>query len=100
MSETPLVSISKHSVQVVDPRVEHTTLHQLLDIITIVICEVICGADDWVEVAEKSYEITAIPVLLQTLALHGYVVTIDAMGCQTEIAKTIIRHQATYVLSL
>ena len=35
-----------------DPRVERTKLHQLLDIITIAICAVICGADDWVEIEQ------------------------------------------------
>lgn len=35
-----------------DPRVERTKAHQLLDIITIAICAVICGADDWVEMEE------------------------------------------------
>lgn len=49
---------------------------------------------------EKSNEITAIPELLQVLALEGCIVTIDAMGCQTEIAKLIIEQQADYVLSL
>jgi predicted transposase YbfD/YdcC len=183
---------------VVDPRVDRTKLHQLLDIITIAICAVICGTDDRVEVeqfgnvrlewfrtflalpngipshdtfgevfarldpdefqrgfhswvqtiaqlvpgeviridgktlrrshehtlgkhaihmvsawasanhlvlgqvkvAEKSNEITAIPALLQTLALHGCIVTIDAMGCQTEIAQTITAQQADHVLAL
>ena len=33
-----------------DPRIERTKLHQLLDIITIAICAVICGADDWSEI--------------------------------------------------
>jgi predicted transposase YbfD/YdcC len=198
MSETPLGSIVAHFGHVVDPRVERTKLHQLLDIITIAICAVICGADDWVEVeqfgndkldwfrtflslpngipshdtfgdvfaridpdefargflgwvqtiaqllpgeviaidgkrlrrshdhtlgknaihmvsawasrqhlvlgqvkvAEKSNEITAIPALLQLLALNGCMVTIDAMGCQSDIAETIITHQADYVLAL
>jgi len=35
-----------------DPRVERTKLHELLDIITIAICAVICGADDWVEMEQ------------------------------------------------
>ena len=52
MSETPVGSITKHFGQVVDPRVERTKHHQLLDIITIAICAVICGADDWVEVEQ------------------------------------------------
>jgi predicted transposase YbfD/YdcC len=184
-----------------DPRVERTKLHQLLDVITIAICAVICGADDWVEielfgnskrnffeqflalpngipshdtfnrvfarlnpqqfqecflewvqylirtssgqikgvvsidgkrvcgsrdsangkgpiqmvsawahsnhmvlgqvkVTDKSNEITAIPVLLKLLDLEGCIVTIDAMGCQTEIAGAITDAGADYVLSL
>jgi predicted transposase YbfD/YdcC len=50
--------------------------------------------------AEKSNEITAIPLLLELLALKGCIVTIDAMGCQTEIAAQIIKQEADYVLSL
>lgn len=47
---------------------------------------------------EKSNEITAIPELLATLALEGCVVTIDAMGTQTKIARTIRERGAHYVL--
>jgi predicted transposase YbfD/YdcC len=48
--------------------------------------------------AEKSNEITAIPELLATLALKGCIVTIDAMGTQTTIARTIRLGGADYVL--
>jgi len=51
-----------------------------------------------VVVNAKSNEITAIPRLLQTLEISGCLVTIDAMGCQTEIAKTIVDSKADYVL--
>jgi predicted transposase YbfD/YdcC len=50
--------------------------------------------------AAKSNEITAIPLLLQTLALEGCIVTIDAMGTQTRIAQTICDRHADYVLSV
>ncbi|MDQ3929182.1 MAG: ISAs1 family transposase [Chloroflexota bacterium] len=184
-----------------DPRVERTKLHQLLDIITIAICAVICGADDWseielfghakeaffrsflplpngipshdtfnrvfarlnpeqfqrcflewvqelvrasggqvkgvvaidgkqvcgsrdapngkgaiqmvsawahdngmvlgqVKVDDKSNEITAIPTLLQLLDLEGCIVTIDAIGCQREIASAITEGGGDYVLAL
>jgi predicted transposase YbfD/YdcC len=53
-----------------------------------------------VVVDEKSNEITAIPKLLQMLEISGCLVTIDAMGCQTEIAQTIIDQQADYVLAV
>lgn len=51
-------------------------------------------------VAEKANEITAIPILLDALALAGSVITIDAMGCQREIAATIVARQADDVLAL
>jgi predicted transposase YbfD/YdcC len=53
-----------------------------------------------VKVAEKSNEIVAIPKLLDMLAIEGAIVTIDAMGCQREIAARIIDKKADYVLAL
>jgi len=52
------------------------------------------------KVSEKSNEITAIPKLLGWLDLRGNTVTIDAMGCQFEIANQIIRQEGTYIFSL
>jgi predicted transposase YbfD/YdcC len=52
------------------------------------------------KVNEKSNEITAIPELLKLLALSGCIVTIDAIGTQTNIAKTIVEAEADYVLSV
>lgn len=52
------------------------------------------------KVDEKSNEITAIPALLDVLAIEGCVVTIDAMGCQTGIAQKIIEQQADYMLAV
>lgn len=51
-------------------------------------------------VADKSNEITAIPLLLKRLELAGALVTIDAMGTQIEIAKTIVEGGGDYLLSL
>jgi predicted transposase YbfD/YdcC len=53
-----------------------------------------------VKTREKSNEITAIPELLDILAIKGCIVTIDAMGCQTEIAAQIVEQGADYVLAL
>jgi predicted transposase YbfD/YdcC len=53
-----------------------------------------------VKVAEKSNEIVAIPKLLDMLAIEGAIVTIDAIGCQREIAKKVIDKKADYVLAL
>lgn len=51
-------------------------------------------------VEAKSNEITAIPELLELLALDGAIVSIDAIGTQTEIAKAIRARRADYVLAL
>src|SRR5271165_1074938 len=53
-----------------------------------------------VKVAEKSNEIIAIPKLIDMLAIEGATITIDAMGCQREIAQKIIDKKADYVLAL
>jgi predicted transposase YbfD/YdcC len=52
------------------------------------------------KVDEKSNEITAIPELLKILSISGCIVTIDAMGTHTNIAKTIVEAKANYVLSV
>jgi predicted transposase YbfD/YdcC len=52
------------------------------------------------KVADKSNEITAIPELLDLLTIKGAIVTIDAMGCQKEIAAKIIDKGADYLLAL
>ncbi len=194
----PIATLQDHFGTLTDPRVERTRAHELLDIVVIAICAVICGADTWVEVADfgrakqtwlarflklpngipshdtfgrvfarldpeqfqasflswtatvseltqgqviaidgkrlrrshdkahgkaalqlvsawatanhlvlgqravddQSNEITAIPLLLETLELAGCIVTIDAMGCQKEIAAAIVDQEADYVLAL
>jgi predicted transposase YbfD/YdcC len=52
------------------------------------------------KVDAKSNETTAIPELLRVLELNGCIVTIDAMGCRTNIADVIIGQCADYVLAL
>ena len=197
-TNSPVKLIETHFGSLRDPRAAHSILHKLIDILVITICAVICGADNFVEIAEygkekkewlktflelehgipsvdtferifarlkpkelqecfiswmeavhqstegelinvdgktlrgakesgnkrslihmvsvwsasqhlvlgqkkvdeKSNEITAIPALLKMLSLEGSVVSIDTMGCQTEIANTIIEQGADYVLAL
>jgi predicted transposase YbfD/YdcC len=53
-----------------------------------------------VAVADGGNEITAIPELLRLLALEGCTVTVDAIGCQTAIARQIVEQGADYVLAL
>lgn len=52
------------------------------------------------KVADKTNEITVIPALLTLLDLSGTIVSIDALGCQTDIAQTIVEQQADYVLAV
>ncbi|MCD6038939.1 MAG: ISAs1 family transposase [Gammaproteobacteria bacterium] len=49
---------------------------------------------------DKSNEITALPELLKMIDIKGNIVTIDAMGCQQTIAKTILRGEGDYVLAV
>jgi predicted transposase YbfD/YdcC len=53
-----------------------------------------------VAVGDKSNEITAIPQLLDLLQLNGALVTIDAIGCQKEIARKIVEGGGDYVLTV
>jgi predicted transposase YbfD/YdcC len=53
-----------------------------------------------VKVEDHSHEITAIPALLELIDLKGAIITIDAMGTQTEIVRLIRQKQADYVLAL
>ena len=50
-----------------------------------------------VKVSEKSNEILAIPKLLEMLAIEGAIITIDAMGCQRDIAQKVLDNKADYV---
>lgn len=56
----------------------------------------LCLAQECVN--EKSNEITAIPALLDMLAIKSCVITVDAMGCQQEFAKKILDKEANYIL--
>lgn len=51
-------------------------------------------------VEDKSNEITAIPALLDALYIKGYLVSIDAMGCQREIAAQVVAKQGDYLLAV
>tara|TARA_B100000809_G_scaffold37823_1_gene33091 strand:- start:961 stop:1260 length:300 start_codon:yes stop_codon:yes gene_type:complete len=51
------------------------------------------------KISEKSNEITVIPKLLIALDLQGALVSVDAMGCQKEIATKIVNQQGYYLLA-
>lgn len=198
MEEPGIRRITETFGKVRDPRIGNATRHKLIDIISIAICAVICGADSWVDVElfgksktkwlktflelphgipahdtfgrvfavidpeefrrsflewvqtirklsggemiaidgkvlrgskdaahgqtaidmvsawataselvlgqlkvdDKSNEITAIPKLLQLLDIHGCLVTIDALGTQTEVAETIVEQGGHYLFAV
>lgn len=198
MKLPPKITIADYFKDLEDKRVERTKKHKLIDIVTIAICAVICGADSWVlmetygkikqewlkqflelpngipshdtfarvfaiidpqqfqksflnwiksinkitegeviaidgktlrhsydkgkdkgaihmvsawatntrlvlgqcKVEEKSNEITAIPELIKVLDIAGCLVTIDAMGCQKEIVKSIVEKSGEYIIAL
>jgi predicted transposase YbfD/YdcC len=52
------------------------------------------------KIADKSNEITAIPVLLDALYFKGLLISIDAMGCQKEIAAKIVEKRGDYLLAV
>ncbi len=53
-----------------------------------------------VKCADKSNEMTAIPELLKIIEITGCLVTIEAMGCQKEIVRQIVKKEVDYVISL
>ncbi len=53
-----------------------------------------------VAIDTKTNEITAIPELLAMLDIENSIITFDAMGCQKEIAKQIVKQKADYILAL
>jgi len=63
-----------------------------------------CGSNKLIlgqlKVGDKTNEITAIPELLEMLDLRGAVISIDAMGCQTDIAEKIIKVKGNYLLQV
>ena len=50
MKLKPKITIADHFADLEAPRIERTKHHQLIDIITLSICAVICGADTWVDI--------------------------------------------------
>lgn len=78
MSKTPLGPLAQSFSSLVDPRVERTRHHQLLDIILIAICAVICGAEGWVEV--EAFGKTKKKWLKQFLALPHGIPSHDTFG--------------------
>src|SRR6266699_7033058 len=155
MQKHPKLSLIEHFKNLPDPRVDRTNDHDLIDVLVIAVCTLLCAGEtfndmedfgkakyDWfktflnlrsgipshdtfnrvfaaldpqefldcflrwtqtlreaglvlgqLKVADKSNEITAVPQLLRVLELGGCIVTVDAMGCQKNIAKEIVESE-------
>ena len=78
MAPLPPTSISEHFATLTDPRDERGKEHLLVDILTITLCAVICGADDWVAVA--TFGELKEPRLRTFLALPNGIPSPDAFG--------------------
>src|SRR5215210_5160706 len=78
MPELPRTSVSEHFATLTDPRREHAKEHLLVDIVTITLCAVICGADDWVAVA--TFGRVKVAWLRTFLALPGGILSHDTFG--------------------
>ena len=119
---------AEHFENLTDPRGKQGVLHPFMSIVMIAILATIGGAKGWedieiygvshenwlssflklpyrlflgqVKVKSKTNEITAIPALLALLDISGCIITIDAMGTQTEIGHRIQAQGADYVLAL
>jgi predicted transposase YbfD/YdcC len=78
MAELPSTSISQYFATLTDPRVDRSKVHPLVEIVTIALCAVICGADDWVAVETFGREKHA--WLKTFLALPGGIPSHDTFG--------------------
>src|SRR2546422_470178 len=78
MSDLPATSISEHFATLTDPRVDRSKTHLLVDVITIALCGVICGADDWVAI--ETFGRTKIAWLRTFLDLPGGIPSHDTFG--------------------
>jgi hypothetical protein len=78
MPELPPTSISEHFATLTDPRRDHLKEHRLVDIVTIALCAVICGADDWVAV--ETFGRAKEAWLRTFLALPGGIPSHDTFG--------------------
>ena len=78
MKLKPKIAIADHFAQITDPRVERSQRHKLIDIITIAICAVICGADTWVDI--ESYGQAKFEWLKQFLELANGIPSHDTFA--------------------
>lgn len=78
MKLKPKITIFDHFTEIEDPRVERTRQHKLIDIITIAICAVICGAEGWTDI--KTYGLVKYEWLRQFLELPNGIPSHDTFS--------------------
>jgi predicted transposase YbfD/YdcC len=78
MKLKPRITIADHFIAIEDPRVERTRHHKLIDIITIAICAVICGAEGWTDI--ETYGVTKYEWLKQFLELPNGIPSHDTFA--------------------
>jgi predicted transposase YbfD/YdcC len=78
VAELPTTSISEHFATLTDPRVERCRVHRLVEIVTIALCGVLCGADDWVAIEAFGQE--KLDWLRTFLELPGGIPSHDTFG--------------------
>ena len=78
MKLKPKITIADHFTLIEDPRVERTRQHKLIDIITIAICAVICGAEGWTDI--ETYGLAKYEWLKQFLELPNSIPSHDTFS--------------------
>ena len=78
MKLKPKITIADHFAKIEDPRVERTRQHKLIDIITIAICAVICGAEGWTDI--ETYGLAKYSFLKQFLELPNSIPSHDTFS--------------------
>lgn len=78
MKLKPKITIADHFTEIEDPRVERTRQHKLIDIITITICAVICGAEGWTDI--ETYGLAKYSFLKQFLELPNGIPSHDTFS--------------------
>jgi predicted transposase YbfD/YdcC len=99
-----LINIDGKKLRSSASKMEQQTPHNAGGKSAVHLVEAWCGALQMClaqyKTADKSNEITAIPVILDWLEIGGCIITIDAMGCQRTIATKIVEKKADYILAL
>jgi len=78
MKLKPKITIADHFCAIDDPRIERSKQHKLIDIITIAICAVICGAEGWTDI--ETYGVTKYEWLKQFLELPNGIASHDTFA--------------------